>query len=46
MAAASYVLYSPSCGTGNRIPAGKEGLRVAAEAERLPFRRCTAIPNG
>lgn len=27
MAAASYVMYCPSCGTGNRIPADKEGLR-------------------
>lgn len=26
MAAASYIITCPSCGTGNRIPADKEGL--------------------
>lgn len=27
MATASYIISCPSCGTGNRIPADKEGLR-------------------
>jgi len=27
MATASYTITCPSCGTGNRIPADKEGLR-------------------
>jgi thioredoxin 2 len=27
MARASYIITCPSCGTGNRIPADKEGLR-------------------